>query len=1186
MLANDWANYWGGDWAVNTSSSQGLYSVITSKLDFPLPLLAMEQLEHVIDCESRVEQVDDQDPAKPGLLNELGKARWFAWNVTHQNSLLDGAIDSLEQAVQLARSPTGAKVKYQNNLGIFCTARGSEQGLDDLNTAVVVLREALANHTAEIGILDTILLNLGVALSALYHADYNSRLLEEAIQVFQDGLAADPSLTNKPKFFNGLCNSLLSKFDTSRSIDDINHAVESGNSAIEESEESHPERAIFLDTSASALFKRFQYFNDNSDLERAISRGEAAMKLAGPGYESQFTSNFAAYLLMSHRTRNNNEDLEHAIQLLQDVLSQGNISTSVALLARYRFAMAIRFEFEEMGVEENLTLSIDMITSLLGEISESNRLWPLLAVELSNSLLRRFDVGGTEDDIDLAIEILQSSQATLSEDSFQSCDVWVNLSVTLLTRFDIRGSLIDLDEAESAAKVSISILDTDHPAYSGSLVALANVYLKTYQETRQESYLDETIDLYEEALGVSSPWPKLRGGRLASLAYALQLRNSRHKDRADWDRCIQVCHDAIQDSLDVSSSMNQWRHVGQLGNAYFSWYLAHESDPSSESRLQSAILHLNSACQIAPEEHTTKSIFLYNLGFAYELSFKASGEQLEFQSALQSYRQCLDMNSATNIQKATAAYRGLLLSVNEDLSNAVQFAVSAISLLPKLATRLLPRVDQEHMVSLFAGLGSYSAAVLLEAKYEVSKVALALETTRGMVNGSLVETRADLGALETAHPDLAAEFQQLSQQLNRQDFFPTASIEPVSEPLKNWNQRIRVAGRFEELISRIQSLEGFSNVFTPLTESEMKQLASTSTIVMINLSPLRCDAILISKDSIENIKLEAVSFHDVTRNANRLIKALAKDNASLRRKTNDHVKVVLEWLWSAFVSPIYHYLKASEGEMLRICWMPTGYVSLFPLHAAMSSDASYNALDLIVSSYATTFRCLRHASNKKLSSSKLPLHATLVAMEETSNQRRLPFAAQEATLIEALLGKVMFATRLSQKPTKATVMANITKSAVLHMSCHGISDQDEPSASKLLLEDWESNPLSVADLAGHHLPDAQFCYLSACHAASNTTSELLDESLHLTSAMQLAGFPRVVGTLWQVNDRRAMELSVCFWEQLLQAYNGKVEFSDVAMVLNKATRDLREKTTRAEGDESILIPSQPFIWAPFVFYGL
>jgi hypothetical protein len=52
------------------------------------------------------------------------------------------------------------------------------------------------------------------------------------------------------------------------------------------------------------------------------------------------------------------------------------------------------------------------------------------------------------------------------------------------------------------------------------------------------------------------------------------------------------------------------------------------------------------------------------------------------------------------------------------------------------------------MISMFSGLGSYGAALLLETDRDVVDSVNTLETSRGIMNSLLIDIRTDLTALE------------------------------------------------------------------------------------------------------------------------------------------------------------------------------------------------------------------------------------------------------------------------------------------------------------------------------------------------------------------------------------------------------------------------------------------------------
>lgn len=91
----------------------------------------------------------------------------------------------------------------------------------------------------------------------------------------------------------------------------------------------------------------------------------------------------------------------------------------------------------------------------------------------------------------------------------------------------------------------------------------------------------------------------------------------------------------------------------------------------------------------------------------------------------------------------------------------------------------------------------------------------------------------------------------------------------------------------------------------------------------------------------------------------------------------------------------------------------------------------------------------------------------------------------------------------------------------------------DPSKSQLVLNDWQTSPLTVSELVAMNIRLAQFAYLSACHTAGSRDIRLLSESINLSSAVQLAGFPSVIGTLWTVDDAPSSEISTNVYQGML-----------------------------------------------------
>jgi CHAT domain-containing protein len=159
-------------------------------------------------------------------------------------------------------------------------------------------------------------------------------------------------------------------------------------------------------------------------------------------------------------------------------------------------------------------------------------------------------------------------------------------------------------------------------------------------------------------------------------------------------------------------------------------------------------------------------------------------------------------------------------------------------------------------------------------------------------------------------------------------------------------------------------------------------------------------------------------------------------------------------------------------------------------------------------------------------------------------------------------------------PTKQEVLALLPKHTIAHFSCHGFSDPADPSRSFLALHDHRTSPLTVASLAGIRLEDVKLAYLSACTTAIAQAGQLREEAIHLATAFQLAGFPQVIGTLWNISDQQAPSIARDFYAQLADGH-GSVRTSCAARALHHAVLRARQA-----------FPASPSLWAAYVHAGI
>ena len=144
---------------------------------------------------------------------------------------------------------------------------------------------------------------------------------------------------------------------------------------------------------------------------------------------------------------------------------------------------------------------------------------------------------------------------------------------------------------------------------------------------------------------------------------------------------------------------------------------------------------------------------------------------------------------------------------------------------------------------------------------------------------------------------------------------------------------------------------------------------------------------------------------------------------------------------------------------------------------------------------------------------------------------------------------------------------------ILHFATHSLLDRQRPELSGLVLSMWNENGqprdglLRLHDLFDLRLP-AELVVLSACETGLGR--ELKGEGLiGLTRGFMYAGVPRLVVSLWRVDDAATAELMRLFYTNMLE---GRMSPS---VALQRAQRSMRRSQEW----------SAPYYWAGFVFVG-
>jgi hypothetical protein len=441
----------------------------------------------------------------------------------------------------------------------------------------------------------------------------------------------------------------------------------------------------------------------------------------------------------------------------------------------------------------------------------------------------------------------------------------------------------------------------------------------------------------------------------------------------------------------------------------------------------------------------------------------------------------------------------------------------------------------------------------------------ALEQDRALLLSTAVAAGQDLRALRAAAPDLADEFAAL------RDAYLKGLDQDVNGSAAAQARFRGIAGTMAGVYARIRALPSLDRFAMPLSlgVADLAPAAAEGDIVVINVHPRRCDAVVLQADDVRAVPLPDLTADAVVERVHAFHRAVAD-----RQQGQRAVLDTLGWLWDVLAGPVLDALgftgPPAEGSAWpRLWWSPTGVLSFLPLHAAGHHDRNGAAvLDRVVSSYTPTIRSLLRSQASPPAGRRTAL---AVAVPETAGHAALPMTVREVTAIaEHLPGP---APLIGPGATRATVLAALPHAAIAHFACHAQGDPDDVTAGHLLLHD---GPLSTAEISRLDLTGAELAYLSACGTARGVTA-LADEAFHPASAFQLAGYDQVVATLWEVRDATAARTAAAFYRELGGPKIGGPQEAlrlTGALALHRVVRRMRKA-----------LPAYPAEWAAPVHIG-
>ncbi|WP_194819768.1 CHAT domain-containing protein [Nocardia sp. XZ_19_385] len=1158
--------------------------------------------------------IHDDDGADVGGLWLLGWLHWYRYLALPEGRNgpdLHAAVEMLTACFLAGAEPLPAPLlpilAEQASpivVGLLQHALNSTD-VDAVSAAVQGFRRILvatpAGHPARAGHLA----NLGGALQTRAERTGALEDLDEAVQVGRDAVAAIPAdHPDRGGYLSNLGNFLQARFRRTGMQKDLDEAVRIGRVAVAATPADHPARAWFLSNLGGALQTRCERVGALEDLDEAVEVGRDAVAATPADHPDRagYLSNLGTSLLTRFERVDALEDLDEAVEVGRDAVAATPIDHPSRARRLSNLGHALRARIERSGALEDINEATRTMRYAVAATASDHPDWATHLSSLGITLQTRFQRAGTLEDLDEAVQVGRDAVAATPTDHPLRANFLSSLGNALQTRYQRVGALEDADEAVQAIRDAVAATPIHHTDRARLSSLLGASLLVRFKRVDAREDLDEAVQVGRDAVAATPADHPDRAGYLSNLGAALQIRYRRAGALQDLDEAVQVGRGAV--AVTPTDHPDRAGYLSNLGAAL----LARFERVGALEDLDEGVQAVRDAVGATATDHPDRGGNLSNLGVALRTRFQRLGMREDLDKAVEVFEQASNLAVAGASVRIRAGRDAGRLVASREPARAARLLAAAVRLLPQVAPRQLQRTDQQYALGGYAGLAADAAALALgDPSTPVDQRAGAalqlLEAGRAVLLSQAMHVRSDLTELTRHHPELADRFIRLRDQLDRTPdavaattLDDNADMSSAVEP--NGRDRHRLAREFDDLLARIRAADGFASFGLPPSREQLLTQAAHGPVVVFNISQYRSDALLLTTAGITALPLPDLALDTVTDQVNTFHDALTITNSpdttfAERSAAQQQLNRVLEWLWDNATGPVlnalgYHGGPAPGMSWPRVWWIPGGVLGLLPVHAAGyhapgSRPTMRTALDRVVSSYTPTITALRHARRDPPAGDPATTRrALVVAMPTTPDLpgQNLDYVSVEARRVAAHLPGALILTEPGpadhpadgSAPTTATVLELLPTHAIAHFACHGLSDPTDPSHSRLLLHDHTSDPLNVAALAPLHLDHVRLAYLSACETALTRHTRLLDESIHLTTAFQLAGYPHVIGTLWAINDHIAADIADTFYTTLNP---------HATMNTRHAARALHD-TMRAVRDQ---LPVTPSLWAAYLHCG-
>jgi hypothetical protein len=1031
----------------------------------------------------------------------------------------------------------------------------------------------------------TVLNNLATAHRYRYNRTGHRGDLDRSIDIGELAVAEGPDTENADTVLANLGIAYHDRFERTGDLPDLDRCIHHHERAVAATPADDPEHPTRLSNLATAQQARYQRLGDVADLDRAIGHMTRAVAATPAGHRlaATFVANLGVFRSDRFDRLGELADLHEAIHHKERAVLATPEDHPQLAYRLSNLALSYQARFERVGDPADLDRSVDRLTASVDATPRDHPDLPRHLTHLGGQLRTRFEERGDLADLDLAVRHHAAAVAITPGDLPELAARLSMLGLAHSTRYSRTGDLADLDRSVTAARRSVEHTPPDHPDLPLRLTNLASAVRARYLRTGTLADLDEAVARTERAVATLPSDHAARALHLSNLGQALHSRFQRTGTQSDLARAVEVTEEALGST--PADHPARVLRLGNLGRLHLSRFehgrsvtdldtaaalvrAAADAVPATHpdhpryryhvavverarfthtgdlADLDRAIDTVERAVALLPAGHPSLGGHLYLLG-SYHLHRHHAGGAVDAGRVAALAEQALAATTARPLDRLHACWAaGRLAFVTGAVETARRLMDTALSVLPLIAARESARADQEYRLGANRGLVGETIAVHC-ASDDPAGAVRAAEQGRAILLAQALDLRTPLATLAARHPARAERYRQARDALDAPDSGPDLRA-------TRWAEHDRA-------LAEVRALPGFARFLLPPEWTELLPAAAGGAVVLLNAARQRCDGIVVTPDGPPvRVPLPDLRLADAERWVVELTEATTAAGAFAAELRRQRVLgELLSWLWDTAVGPV---LAALPAGLDRVWWLPTGPLGLLPVHAA-GRPGEPGALDRVVSSYTPTLRALARTRARPATAVRRQL---VVALDRTPGLPDLPATAAEAAGLHSRHPDRPPLT--NDRATVAAVTTALSGVSWAHFACHAGSEPDTPSAGGLHLHD---GLLPVAEVGRRDLPDAELAYLSAC-STGHAGRRHADESIHLASAFQLAGFRHVIASLWPLDDRVGAGAADRFYRLLPDLPSA----DQSALTLHRVVRELRAEH-----------PTRPHLWASLIHSG-